>query len=344
MLDMSAGGEYNSVMNHIFVSRSEDGCFNLAIDEYLLTMIKNEALDGVSLYFFVNKNAVIIGRNQNAWIECDYEKMDADGVQLVRRHTGGGAVYHDGGNLNFSFAADERLYDKDRQNAVVLNALKGLGIEAELSGRNDITVNGMKVSGCAYALNGRARGMHGTLLVSTDMERLSRYLKPSKLKLKAKGISSVRARVLNLSEIADVTVEKVRDAIISEFKKTYGDCAETVSIRSYDDLVRPYGQLEKLYKDRSSWEWRMGSSPVFDAELRGRAAFGEYQLVFNVKNGVIREPKLFTDALDPSIPAEIEDLLNGVRFDRAEMAEALKERGGHAAELAEEIGKEAEDE
>lgn len=125
--------------NYIYSAPTGDGWLNLARDGYFL---ENNKKGDVILYFYVNKNAVIIGRNQNAWKECSIANMDADGVQLVRRHSGGGAVFHDNGNLNFSFITDEKHYDLNRQMRVILNAVSKLGLKAELSGRNDITVDG----------------------------------------------------------------------------------------------------------------------------------------------------------------------------------------------------------
>lgn len=125
--------------NYIYSAPTGDGWLNLARDGCFL---ENNKKGDVILYFYVNKNAVIIGRNQNAWKECNIANMDADGVQLVRRHSGGGAVFHDNGNLNFSFITDEKHYDLNRQMRVILNAVSKLGLKAELSGRNDITVDG----------------------------------------------------------------------------------------------------------------------------------------------------------------------------------------------------------
>ena len=330
-------------MNRIVVSKNGSGFFNLAADEYLLELHRRGDLSGVTLYFFVNSNAVIIGRNQNAWRECGTEAMERDGVQLVRRHTGGGAVYHDDGNLNFSFITNERLYDKDRLNRVVIEALASLGVKAELTGRNDVTVGGYKISGCAYALSGTARGMHGTLLVNTDMTRLANYLKPSALKLRAKGVSSVRARVMNLADIVLVTVDQVREAIADSFRREYGDCCEVFEVRSAEDVVRVYesGSMEshehtmdELLKKQSSWEWRMGSSPVFDSEITGRLGFGEFQLLLRVKNGVIRSYDFYSDSMDANIPRELEGLLEGVRFEREPIADALERGGGAAKEIA----------
>ncbi|MBO4384361.1 MAG: lipoate--protein ligase [Clostridia bacterium] len=322
-------------MNRIIVSEIGDGFFNLALDGFLLEKHRSGELSGVTLYFFVNSDAVIVGRNQNAWRECDVERMEKDGVQLVRRHTGGGAVYHDRGNLNFSFITDEKLYDKDKQNAVVLSALASLGIDAEVNGRNDVTVGGYKISGCAYALSGTARGMHGTLLIDTDTERLGAYLTPSAAKLEAKGIKSVRSRVKNLAEIAPVTVETVRDAIIDAFEKAYGDCEKPAFVRSHSDpCLTPHEAFEREYEKQRSWEWRMGKTPAFDHTLEGRLSFGEFGLALRIKDGRIASSELCTDALDTTLPSEITGLLSGVRFDRASMIAALERGGAAARELA----------
>ena len=151
--------------NYIYSAPTGDGWLNLARDGYFL---ENNKKGDVILYFYVNKNAVIIGRNQNAWKECSIANMDADGVQLVRRHSGGGAVFHDNGNLNFSFITDEKHYDLNRQMRVILNAVSKLGLKAELSGRNDIAVDGKKFSGNAFSLAKGNRSQHGTILVNAD--------------------------------------------------------------------------------------------------------------------------------------------------------------------------------
>ena len=185
--------------NYIYSAPTGDGWLNLARDGYFL---ENNKKGDVILYFYVNKNAVIIGRNQNAWKECNIANMDADGVQLVRRHSGGGAVFHDNGNLNFSFITDEKHYDLNRQMRVILNAVSKLGLKAELSGRNDITVDGKKFSGNAFSLAKGNRSHHGTILVNADLTKLSNYLCVSKEKMRSKGIDSVRARVCNICELS----------------------------------------------------------------------------------------------------------------------------------------------
>ena len=323
---------YNYGMdNRIYISKTGDGYMNLAVDEYILQLYHSGKLSGVTLYFYVNENAVIIGRNQNAWRECNVDLMEMDSVQLVRRHTGGGAVYHDRGNLNFSFITDEKHYDKARQTGVIAAACRSLGIETEVSGRNDILAQGRKFSGNAYAVWGRARGQHGTVLISTDMNVLGRYLNVSKQKLQAKGVASVSSRVVNLSEIAPVTVDMMRSAIIESFIREYGEAEELVFGESDAE------EIERLYEKNSSWQWRLGMAPAFDIKLEHRFSFGELQLLLTMKRGEIAKAEVYTDALDTDIPREIEELLTGARLVKSELAERLRAGSQYAAELADYI-------
>ncbi len=292
----------------------------------------NNKKGDVILYFYVNKNAVIIGRNQNAWKECSIANMDADGVQLVRRHSGGGAVFHDNGNLNFSFITDEKHYDLNRQMRVILNAVSKLGLKAELSGRNDITVDGKKFSGNAFSLAKGNRSHHGTILVNADLTKLSNYLCVSKEKMRSKGIDSVRARVCNLCELSSgLTVEAMRRLVIESFIEEYGAASEYV----FDGMA--LAEVEERRERLASWEWRFGKTPQFDFETDKRFSFGDTQIYFNSRNGVIRETKVYSDCLDTELTTEIENALTGVHFRKEEIKAALSKMKDQsiAAELAE---------
>ena len=280
----------------------------------------------------MNKNAVIIGRNQNAWKECNIANMDADGVQLVRRHSGGGAVFHDNGNLNFSFITDEKHYDLNRQMRVILNAVSKLGLKAELSGRNDITVDGKKFSGNAFSLAKGNRSHHGTILVNADLTKLSNYLCVSKEKMRSKGIDSVRARVCNLCELSSgLTVEAMRRLVIESFIEEYGAASEYV----FDGTA--LAEVEERRERLASWEWRFGKTPQFDFETDKRFSFGDTQIYFNSRNGVIRETKVYSDCLDTELTTEIENALTRVHFRKEEIKAALSKLKDQsiAAELAE---------
>lgn len=188
---------------------------NLAMEEYLLLHCDKEEC---ILYLWQNRNTVVIGRNQNAWKECLVSKLEEEDGYPVRRLSGGGAVYHDLGNLNFTFLVRKDNYDVDRQLDVILNAVKKLGIHAEKSGRNDILIDGHKFSGNAFYEQGDCCYHHGTLMVNVNLGELSRYLTVSKDKLKSKGVDSVRARVANLTEYApDLTVEELKEKASGSF-------------------------------------------------------------------------------------------------------------------------------
>ena len=314
---------------YIYSAPTGDGWLNLARDGYFL---ENNKKGDVILYFYVNKNAVIIGRNQNAWKECNIANMDADGVQLVRRHSGGGAVFHDNGNLNFSFITDEKHYDLNRQMRVILNAVSKLGLKAELSGRNDITVDGKKFSGNAFSLAKGNRSHHGTILVNADLAKLSNYLCVSKEKMRSKGIDSVRARVCNLCELSSgLTVEAMRRLVIESFIEEYGAASEYV----FDGMA--LAEVEERRERLASWEWRFGKTPQFDFETDKRFSFGDTQIYFNLRDGVIRETKVYSDCLDTELTTEIENALTGVHFRKEEIKAALSKMKDQsiAAELAE---------
>ncbi|MGC4020145.1 MAG: lipoate--protein ligase [Muricomes sp.] len=181
---------------------------NLAVEEYLLNQCKeNQCI----LYLWQNRRTIVIGRNQNAWKECLVEKLENEGGHLVRRLSGGGAVYHDTGNLNFTFLVRKENYDVDRQLEVILKAVRKLGVHAEKSGRNDILAEGKKFSGNAfYEKSGRCYH-HGTLMLNVDIGDLSKYLTVSKEKLQSKGVDSVKSRVTNLKEFApDITLDALK--------------------------------------------------------------------------------------------------------------------------------------
>ena len=315
--------------NYIYSAPTGDGWLNLARDGYFL---ENNKKGDVILYFYVNKNAVIIGRNQNAWKECSIANMDADGVQLVRRHSGGGAVFHDNGNLNFSFITDEKHYDLNRQMRVILNAVSKLGLKAELSGRNDITVDGKKFSGNAFSLAKGNRSHHGTILVNADLTKLSNYLCVSKEKMRSKGIDSVRARVCNICELSSgLTVEAMRRLVIESFIEEYGAASEYVFGGT------ALAEVEERRERLASWEWRFGKTPQFDFETDKRFSFGDTQIYFNLRDGVIRETKVYSDCLDTELTTEIENALTGVHFRKEEIKAALSKMKDQsiAAELAE---------
>lgn len=204
----------------IVYSTSNDPWFNLSVEEYLLSCVQK---DEVILYLWQNQNTIVIGKNQNPWKECSCDEFERNGGKLARRLSGGGAVFHDLGNLNFTFIMDKNLYDLNKQLSIILNSCKNLGINAEFTGRNDITVNGRKFSGNAFYFAKDSAYHHGTILIDTNFEKLTKYLQVSKEKIDSKGIKSVKSRVVNLKSIKkDLTVEKMMKELKQNFIKVYG--------------------------------------------------------------------------------------------------------------------------
>ena len=313
-------------MSLIFTAPGTDARENLALDEFFLNALPPGQ---ILLYFYINRPSVIIGRNQNPYLECDISRLKRDGVILARRVSGGGAVYHDGGNLNFSFLAHESVHDEVRQTQVILDALKSMGVEADVTGRNDICLDGLKISGNAFAKRGINHMRHGTLLVDADLGVFSNYLTPSPLKLEAKGIKSVRSRVGNLKEkVPGITVGGLKDAIIREFEEAYGKAEDVSLISGHED------EVSELLKKHFSEEWIYGQTPAYDAQLETRLSWGLARLCFKVKEGRITDFSLFTDSLDTEVADRIKPLLMNIPFGRESMVSALDEGDENARELA----------
>lgn len=280
---------------------------NLALEEALLESVRpGECI----LYLWQNRRTVVIGRNQNPWKECRVEKLEADGGFLARRLSGGGAVFHDLGNLNFTFLVREEDYDVNRQLEVILRAAAILGVRAEKTGRNDVTVDGRKFSGNAFYKSGGRCYHHGTLLVDVNMEDLTKYLSVSAEKLKSKGVDSVKSRVVNLKEISPgVTVEAARKALTEAFGQVYGltptEIPESgLHFESLDALTEKYG----------SWEWNLGRKIAFETEISRRFDWGEIQLQLKVDEGKVTDARIFSDAMNVSYIAALPRVLVGAPF------------------------------
>ncbi len=302
------------MITHIIQSQSTNPQENLALEEYLGQICSDNE---VWLYLWQNRDSVIIGRNQNPWRECRVSLLKKDGVFLVRRNSGGGAVFHDLGNLNFTFIASKQLYNLEKQLETVLRALKAFNISAEFSGRNDITVNGRKFSGNAFTHKKNVSIQHGTLLINSDMEKLSRYLTASKAKLQSKGVSSTRSRVCNLAELCpSITAQTLKTQLHSAFNQIYQSqavCEPLFNSSDYSELI------DKFASD----QWNLMESPKFSAQFETRFAWGEIQLYIQAEHGIIQNAKIFSDALDADFISSLSPLLKGLPFSNQSMAQAI---------------------
>lgn len=298
-------------------SQEYDPWKNLALEEFLV----GDCSDGEGiLYLWQNARTVVIGRNQNAWAECRLDLLEAEGGRLARRTSGGGAVYHDLGNMNYSFILPRKFYSMERQLGTVLRALGSLGIDAEFSGRNDLVISGRKFSGNAYQLT-RFRALHhGTLLLSADLDMLSRYLNVDPEKLKSKGVSSVSSRVINLRDAAPaLEIEVLQNAMEEAFLEEYGH-EEAVREEGFPDS----GEFRTLVEKHSSVEWRLGRSPKCEVCVSRRFSWGGVELRLNTEGNRISAPVIYSDAMDGEMIASLAGVLDGIPLNWNEMANAVR--------------------
>ena len=300
----------------LYESTSYHPHWNLAMEQHLLESVPE---DTCILYLWQNQNTVVIGRNQNAWKECRVALLEEEGGHLARRLSGGGAVFHDLGNLNFTFLVPQADYDLDRQFSVIQEAVCFFGIPAEKSGRNDVLADGRKFSGNAFYKNGTQAYHHGTLLVDVDMQKMGRYLNPSKAKLQSKGVDSVRSRVVNLRELnPEVAIESLKSAMAEAFSKVYGLPLGRIEDESLD---MPY--VDDLCRKNGSWEWLYGQKIPFAFEWEDRFPWGGIQIALQVENGVVQQARIFSDAMDWRIAPKLEKALTGCLFSREALREGI---------------------
>lgn len=310
------------IENSVYISHSHDPWLNLAIEDWLYQNIRP---DQRVLFLSRNETSVVIGRFQNPWLECNVAKMQADGIPLVRRQSGGGTVYHDLGNTNYSFISPKELYDVDLNYAVLLRALKSLGVDAERTERNDLYLKGRKFSGSAFKKTAYKTIHHGTLLHRADSELLREYLKISASSLKGRGIRSVPAEVVNLSDAAPgIDHERLVDAIIREFESG----GREVRRREMDegDALK-IEALRERYEEYRSWEWTFGKMPPFTQILQWRNGGLTLEMSMDVKHCIIENISLTSvhEMRELSAIAELLEELQGIPYRRAALQSFLKE-------------------
>ena len=285
----------------IFVADQFDPWFNLATENWIFNDMDPEYH---VLVLWRNSETVVIGRLQNPWTECRTKKMEEDGVKLARRQSGGGAVFHDLGNTNFTFMSSKESYDKNANNQIITAALKRFDIEAYPNGRNDIVVDTKegvrKISGSAFKLNIDRSFHHGTLLIDANLSKLATYLNPDKKKLESKGIQSTRARLINLKELnPSLNHDNLCEAIREEFCQYYNSQCE-VEVLDYAYL-KTVPQLNKYYEELKDWDWVFGRTPQFNHQFETRFPWGGVEVHLNSNKGIIEEAKIFSDSLFPPL-------------------------------------------
>ncbi|MGF2615280.1 lipoate--protein ligase [Rossellomorea vietnamensis] len=297
-----------------------DPRINLAIEEYAL---KNLDIDETYLLFYINEPSIIIGKNQNTIEEINTEYVESENLHVVRRLSGGGAVYHDLGNLNFSFITKddgESFHNFRKFTEPVIKALKKLGVDAELSGRNDIEAEGRKISGNAqFSTKGRMFS-HGTLLFDSEIENVVSALKVRKDKIESKGIKSIRSRVANISEFLEEEIS------ITEFRSMLLRYIFDVNeIEEYELTEEDWKNINELSEKRyRNWNWNYGKSPKFNLQHSHRFPVGSIDIRLEVNKGLIENCKIYGDFFGVGDVSDIENKLIGLKYEKAEVEHALE--------------------
>ena len=285
-----------------YESESFNPYLNLAMEEKLLDCAKS---DTVYFYLWQNKNTVVIGKNQCATDECNLSLMNQDNITLARRSSGGGAVYHDLGNLNFTFILPNKFYDKRKQLEVVQKALKEFNLISTFSGRNDLLIDGYKISGQAYLERDNFSLHHGTLLIDVDIENLGKYLKVDSTKLQKHGVKSHRQRVKNIKSFNnEVTIDSMKKALKKAVCKVYNLPLIEGELINAD--LQKYGSKE--------WLYRLSFKGI---RLRKRFEYGLIDIHMQIVNGIVSDVVVNSDLMNVNLIEEIQRKLEGKEFDES---------------------------
>ncbi len=300
-----------------------DATLNLALEEWAVRNLDLENED--YLLFYINRNAIIIGKHQNTIEEINSEYVKEKDIQVVRRISGGGTVYHDDGNLNFSFLtkfSQDSIHNFKKFTEPVVKTLNELGVKAELNGRNDITVDGKKISGNAQFSNTKSMFSHGTVLFNSNLDDVVEALNVKIDKIESKGIKSIRSRVANISEYLNenMSIFDFREKLL---KSIFG------TTENYPVLNLRESQWKEVYELANSkyrnWDWNYGRSPEFNIQKINRFDFGQIDARIDIKDGVIQNIKIYGDFLAHGDTIEVESKLIGKKYKEDEMIDALKE-------------------
>ncbi|WP_163711769.1 lipoate--protein ligase [Mangrovibacterium lignilyticum] len=304
----------------IIDSPSNNAYFNIAFEEYLLHQYPGEEI----FLLYVNAPSIIVGRFQNTLAEINLDYVTKNGIKVVRRLSGGGAVYHDLGNLNFSFHSKDGtddFADFSRFTQPVVDLLNKLDVPAKLEGRNDLLVDGKKFSGNAKLARNGKMIQHGTILLDSEMQVLSEALKINPLKFRDKAVKSARARVTNLIDYfpGGITIEKFKQLLIDQILNENDDNAAIHQLNP-DEVAK----IEQLAAEKySTWDWNFGVSPAYNFNKAIKVAAGFVELHLDVKKGVIQKAKIFGDFFASKPIEELEEKFVGENHETENIRQIL---------------------
>ncbi len=301
------------------INKNNDPYFNLALEEYIF---KNLDIDSLFV-IWRNSPVVVIGKNQNALDEVNQEFLQENKIDLVRRISGGGAVYHDLGNLNFTFIAPTGrglAFDFVRFTRPIIKTLERIGIKARHDGRNDITIAGKKFSGNAQFRYGKKVMHHGTLLYDVNLENMVKALQVSSEKIGAKGIKSVRSRVTNISEHLSekLSVDEFK-ALLVENLKAETNIKQTWELTS-DDLAQITNLCNNKYR---SWDWNYGKSPDYNIKRQKRFPWGSIEIRFKVSQNIIKDCKIYGDFFAVQDISLLEGRFMGINYNKQSLGKLM---------------------
>ena len=297
---------------------STDPYFNIATDEYIFKYIKEDCF-----MLWQNDNAIIVGKHQNTLAEINIDYVREHNIKVVRRLSGGGAVYHDMGNLNYSFTKtgeNTEMVDFKKYTLPMLEVLQELGVDAKFEGRNDLTIDGKKFSGNAEHVFKNKVLHHGTLLFTSEMKSVSGALKINPLKYSDKAVKSVPKRVTNISDHlkTPITIEEFADKIINHILTTYDDC------KLYEFTEKDLAAIQKIRDEKyATWEWNYGKSPDYNFKKGIRNDGGTLEMNLDVEKGIIKKVKIYGDFFNEKDIAEIEDALENTPHEENEIRKVL---------------------
>lgn len=310
-----------SMITKLTVVKSEST--NVFVNQGIELALFDKVEEGEAiLYLWTNENTVVIGRNQDAYQEVNVDLLESEGGLLARRLSGGGAVYHDLGNINFTFFGRTGDFDVERNRKILLSALKFLGLNATLTGRNDIEIDGFKVSGNAYYRKDGHEYHHGTMLVTSPSEKVARYLTPPESKFVGKKVKSVKSRVSCLTAFDEnITKEKFADAIIDAFKAEYGlPCEEMQPFALGGNAIMGGTMIF------ASDDWRYGKKEEYDVYVPLTVDGNKINVAVAVKDDVVTAARAYTDSMDSEISEFLENQIIGknLKTDNNEYLEEIK--------------------